>query len=393
MSDCHSCADQWAEGGCDFLNPEFDSNVSRTIEINGDFAYIIKGYNLQPGQHAIVELVSGYGSATMYTPFIVDGRRMELNVDTTLLVLKNTGRYRVVVVDDAGAPVTPGLLMPTLCAEKADQSCGCSPGTDLAELPVAPCPPVTVTLDATVAKQITASVSGGPGSATLMPGGLTLLGNGPFVFMGLADATQYVVTFVSDCGSKAAGSAMTLAAVVPPVYCPSFALDACGCDEMGFGYRDNALRDPAATVAVTACDGETVMWIYPAAGVTGTVRHEVPYSEDDITTLGYMANNSDCAPPQSAITNVQVTNNFAPTTNVAAPVVNNAFSPTTNVAAPNVVTNVAAPNVVTNVAAPTVVLPAPNLVAAQWLGDEAVLQLTRSDGTVVTTPPIPACDN
>lgn len=377
MSDCIDCADQWASGGCDFLNPDAFSHVSRTIEINGDYAYVLKGYNLQPGQHAVVELVSGYGAATMYVPLIQNGLRLELNSKTTTIVLKNTGRYRVVVVDDAGEPITPGPAMPTLCAEKAEQSCGCSEGTPLPEDPPEPCPPVTVELDASVAKTITATVTGGPGTATLTPGGLALIGEGPFVFQALEDGKQYVVTFESDCGSKASAAAVTLEAVADPVYCPSFLYDACGCDEVGYGYRDNALKDPAATVQVTACDGSTVMWIYPTAGVTGAVRHEVPYSEEDGTVLGYMANNSDCAPPVSATTIVNVTNHFKPTTNVT-----NEFSPTTNVAAPTV-----------NVEAPTVVLPAPNIVAAQWVGTDAALKLTRSDGTVIETDPIPACDN
>lgn len=377
MSDCVDCAAQWAAGGCDFLNPDFTSNVSKTIEINGDFAYLLKGYNLQPGQHAIVELVSGYGDMTMYTPYIVNNRRMELNSETTMLVLKNTGRYRVVVVDAAGDPVEPGLMMPMLCAEKAEQSCGCSEGTPLPEDPPEPCPPVTVELDASVAKTITATVTGGPGTATLTPGGLALIGEGPFVFQALEDGKQYVVTFESDCGSKASAAAVTLEAVADPVYCPSFLYDACGCDEVGYGYRDNALKDPAATVQVTACDGSTVMWIYPTAGVTGKVRHEIPYIENGTTVLGYLANQSDCAPPVSATTIV----------NVAAPVVNvapvNNFSPTTNVAAPNV--SVTPVNNIT--------MPAPNVVAVDWVGTDGALKITSSDGSTITTDPIPACDN
>lgn len=369
MSDCHSCEQDFANSGCDFLNYTSPTNISKTIEINGDFAYVLKGYNLQAGQHAVVEVISGYGDGTIATPYIVNGKRMELNKDTSVLVLKNSGRYRVVVVDDAGKDVAPGPLMPTLCAEKAEQSADCcDQGTKQPEPPPPPCPAVTVSLNATVAKRITATVTGGPGTATIQPGGLSLLGNGPFVFDALDDGKQYVVTFVSDCGSKAAASAVTKAAAT--VYCPSFLYDACDCGEVGYGYRDNALKDPAATVKVTACDGATVMWIYPAAGVTGKVRHEVPYTEDGNTVLGYLANQSDCAPPVSPTTIV----------NVAAPVVN--VSPVNNVTAQNAFAPIN-----------NVTLPAPNVVAAEWVGSDAALKITQSDGTTITTAPIPACDN
>jgi hypothetical protein len=165
--------------------------------------------------------------------------------------------------------------------------------------------------------------------------------------------------------------------VVPPVYCPSFYLDTCGCNEVGYAYRDNALRDPAATVAIVDCLGDTAAWIYPAAGVTGTVRHEVPYYENNVL-LGYAANQSDCAPPVRANTTVNVA---APavTTNVAAPVV--------NVAAP--VTNVAAPTV--NVAAPSVTLPAPTLVATAVSPTGVVTNTLSNGNTVVSNEPAANC--
>lgn len=364
MSECHSCNQDVADAGCDFLRPESNSNISKTIEIDGSYSYILKGYNIEPGTHAVVEIVSGYGDSIMTTPFVINGRRMELNSDTSVLVLKNAGRYRVVVVDDSGAPVPGGEAIPTICAERAEQSCGCSEGTDMSAKPP-PCPAVTVTLDASVDSQITATVTGGPGTATITPGGMALYGTGPFVFDGLASGMSHVVMFVSDCGSKGSASAKTNAAIPVIEYCPSFRFDGCDCDEVGFGYRDNALKDPAATVKVTACDGATVMWIYPNEGVTGNVRHEVPYSEDGgNTVLGYLANQSDCAPPHCCDTNVYVTNKFSPQ-----------FKPTTNVAAPNVT------------------LPAPNVVAADWVGIDGEMKITLSDGSTVTTDPIPACDN
>ena len=362
MSECNSCNQDIADSSCDFLRPESNSNISKTIEIDGSYSYILKGYNIEPGTHAVVEIVSGYGDSIMTTPFVINGRRMELNSDTSVLVLKNAGRYRVVVVDDSGAPVPGGEAIPTICAERSEQSCGCSEGT---APPAAPCPPVTVSIDASVAKTITATVTGGPGKATLMPGNIVMYGSGPFVFYGLDEGKQYSVIFSSDCGQNGSANATTIPAVIVPEYCPSFRYEGCDCNEVGFAYRDNALKDPAATVQVTACDGATVMWIYPEAGVTGNVRHEIPYSEDGgATILGYLANQSDCAPEKSQTTIV----NVYPTTNVAAPKVT--VNPVNNIT-----------------------LPAPNVVSADWTGSDAALKLTLSNGATVITPPIPACDN
>jgi hypothetical protein len=142
----------------------------------------------------------------------------------------------------------------------------------------------------------------------------------------------------------------------PPVYCPSLRLDVCGCSEIGFAYRTGDSIDPAATVAVLACDGTTAGFIYPAAGVGHTVAYE-----DSGVVLGYMQNQSACAPEQAMVINNYVT------TNVAAPTVNNAFAPTTNVAAP------------------TVVLPAPT-VASQVLDANDAIVTTLTNGTVFTTP-------
>jgi hypothetical protein len=343
--------------GCDFLNPSSKSNISHVIEVgDGAGAYILRGYNIQPGQHLVVEIVSGTGDGTMTAQHWMNGKRLELNTDNTVLMLKNSGRYRVVAVDDAGKPIPAGLLMPTVCAEKADSVCGCSEGT---EPPKPVCPSVTVTLDASVAKQLTATVVGGPGIIELTPSGYVQYGSGPFVFTGLEEGKSYVATFVSDCGSKGSAGAITKAAA--PTYCPGLRFEACDCADTGFGYYDNALKDPAATVKVTACDGTTVMWIYPTSGMTGNVRHEVPYSEVDGVVLGYLANNSDCAPPASCCTTVSVA---APVVNVAAPAVTN-----------------------------NVTLPAPTVVSTEWVGTDGALKITLSDGSSVTSQPIPACDN
>jgi hypothetical protein len=133
----------------------------------------------------------------------------------------------------------------------------------------------------------------------------------------------------------------------PPEYCPSFYLDTCGCNEAGYAYRDNALRDPAATVAIVDCLGGTAAWVYPTAGITGVVRHEVPYYENNVL-LGYAANQSDCAPPLRATTTV-------------------------------------------NVAAPSITLPAPTLVATAVSPTGVVTNTLSNGSTVVSNEPAANC--
>lgn len=153
---------------------------------------------------------------------------------------------------------------------------------------------------------------------------------------------------------------LTIAACVPvaptPVYCPSFRLDVCDCNEIGFAYRAGDSIDPAATVQILDCEGIAVGFGYPTPRVGATV----PYTENNVV-IGYLQNQSACAPEASTTVNVYNTNN------VAAPTVNNAFAP------------------VTNVAAPTVVLPAPT-VASQTLNANDAIVTTLTDGTVFTTP-------
>jgi hypothetical protein len=178
--------------------------------------------------------------------------------------------------------------------------------------------------------------------------------------------TQYssIVAFVSDIKalvtgatynpttctfSAPAGSVFPNLAVVacvpvvvpptPPVYCPSFRLDVCGCGEIGFAFRAGDSTDPAATVPLLACDGTTIGLMYPAAGV----GHTVAYEEGGVV-LGYLQNQSACAPELQAVTNV-----------------------------------------FTTVAAPTVVLPAPT-VASQVLNANDAIVTTMTNGTVFTTP-------
>jgi hypothetical protein len=210
----------------------------------------------------------------------------------------------------------------------------------------------------------------------------------------------------------------------PPVYCPSLRLSCDG--QPGYGFHLMDPKDPAATVEMAPCAGDTStdsIWIYASAGP----GHTIKIMDCDGVVIGYAANRSDCAPdcgcPETVInvnnTNnvaaptvnvaapeVTVTpvNNFTPTTNVAAPAVTNNFTPTTNVAAPAVTnnftptTNVAAPAVTnnftptTNVAAPEVNITqaAPNLVA-QVIADDGTITSTLSDGSTVVSNPLPSC--
>lgn len=129
--------------------------------------------------------------------------------------------------------------------------------------------------------------------------------------------------------------------VVPPVYCPSFRMDVCDCNEIGFAYRTGDSIDPAATVAILACDGTTVGYAYPTPRVGATV----PY-EDNGVVIAYLQNQSLCAPETSTVVNNYHT---------------------------------------TNVAAPTVVLPAPT-VASQTLDANDAIVTTMTNGIVFTTP-------
>jgi hypothetical protein len=233
----------------------------------------------------------------------------------------------------------------------------------------------------------------------------------------------------NDCGAVRWTATATVCG-----YCPSLRVSCDG--QSGFGFHEMDPKDPAATVEMAPCAGDTSvdsLWIYPSAGP----GHTVKVTDCDGVLIGYAVNKSDCAPdcgcndpvinikttvaapvvnvaapevtnnfaPTTNVAAPKVTNNFAPTTNVAAPAVNvrapevtNNFAPTTNVAAPEVTTNVAAPEVTnnfaptTNVAAPEVNITqaAPNLVA-QVIADDGTITSTLSDGSTVVSNPLPSC--
>lgn len=75
-------------------------------------------------------------------------------------------------------------------------------------------------------------------------------------------------------------------------YCPSLPVS-CGC-EPGFGYHIDDPKDPAATVEMAPCPGDTSvdsLWLYPTSGP----GHTVKITDCDGVLIGYAANRSDCA--------------------------------------------------------------------------------------------------
>lgn len=207
----------------------------------------------------------------------------------------------------------------------------------------------------------------------------TVTGAVTWVDTGSTRCTNFVLEKqqINDCGST-----KWVATATNCGYCPSLPVSCDG--QSGFGYHVLDPKDPAATVEMAPCAGDAsvdALWIYPTAGP----GHTVKITDCDGALIGYAVNKSDCAPECGCQkeTVVKISNNFSPTTNVAAP------SVTTNVAAP-AVTNNFAPT--TNVAAPdvSVTLPAPNIVAHQFDAD-GVLTSTLSNGDTVESNPLPSC--
>lgn len=167
---------------------------------------------------------------------------------------------------------------------------------------------------------------------------------------------------------------------VPVTYCPSMRLSCSG--GAGFGFHEMDPKDPAATVELAPCAGDTSTdssWIYPTAGP----GHTVKVADCDGVFIGYAANRSDCAPDCGCPeTTVNVTNKFAPVTNVAAPEVfiTNRFNPVNNF---EPTTNVAAPEV-------NIDLPEPSLVAMN-IGNDGAVTATLSSGETVVSNPLPSC--
>ena len=143
------------------------------------------------------------------------------------------------------------------------------------------------------------------------------------------------------------------------VYCASMRLNG-----GGYGYHENDMRDPAATVVIQPCAGDTSVdkiYIYPTAAPGRTARQ----ADCDGNLIGYGVNKSDCAAdcgcPETVV-------------NVAAPKVTNNFAPTTNVAAPDVTITQAGPSLV-----------------AHALSEDGVLTSTLSNGSTVVSNPLPSC--
>ena len=82
----------------------------------------------------------------------------------------------------------------------------------------------------------------------------------------------------------------------PVEFCPSIPLNG-----GGFGYHEFDVRDPAATVVITPCPGDTSVdpiYIYPTAAPGRTARQ----ADCDGNLIGYGVNQSACAvaPPAAS---------------------------------------------------------------------------------------------
>lgn len=246
-------------------------------------------------------------------------------------------RLRAVVTGyDFSAAPFPGeiIVYPSTSTITNDVMRGCCPDP----VAIVPAPPVTAT------------VSPCPVPVCFTWGGETYNSIVAFAndIKSLVSGATYNVatcTFSAPAGSvfpplMVVACAPVVVPPTPPVYCPSLRMDVCGCGtDIGFAYRNGDSIDPAATVDILACDGATIGYAYPSAGVGHTVAYE-----DNGVVVGYLQNRSACAPEVSPVTNVYTT-----------------------------------------VAAPTVVLPAPT-VASQVLDANDAIITTMTDGTVFTTP-------
>jgi hypothetical protein len=287
-----------------------------------------------------------FPSETAWQPLMCcEGKKVTLNAASPYIVIDAPQHVRLralITGYDFSAAPFPGevIVYPSTSTITNDTMRGCCPD------PVVIAPP---------APQVTATVSICPVPACFTWGGAQYNSIAAFVsdVKDLVPGAGYnplTCTFSAPAGTVF--PSLAIVACVPvtptPVYCPSLRLDTCDCREIGFAYRLGDSIDPAATVSVLACDGTTVGFAYPTPRVGATV----PYEENNVV-IGYLQNQSACAPEAS-----QVINNYV-TTNVAAPVV--------------------------SVAAPTVVLPAPT-VASQVLDANDAIVTTMTNGTVFTTP-------
>lgn len=91
---------------------------------------------------------------------------------------------------------------------------------------------------------------------------------------------------VNDCGT------LRWTATGETCYCPSLSISCEG--QPGFGYHEMDPKDPAATVEMAPCPGDTStdsIWIYPSAGK----GHTIKITDCDGNVIGYAANCSNCA--------------------------------------------------------------------------------------------------
>lgn len=338
---------------------------------------ILSGINLGASIVTVERVIEGDCDEKYYLPMQTSvGCALLVTSATPMQPIKVAGYYRLCI-----SPANPDALLGQEYVDSDSAAC-CSIN--------AQCQP------ATVLSAVTEAVTGLP-----CPLPATFMYNGAQTTLSafIADIKAQVTGATwTGCGFSAPAPAafppLVVSAVpVPvPVYCPSQPLL-----DGGFGYHIADPKDPAATVEIAPCAGDTStdsIWVYPTAGA----GHTAKVVSCDGTLIGYGANQSNCAVTCPCPDMNVTVNNAAPVNNVnvaapnvsIAPAVNN-FAPSTSVAAP-AVTNNFAPT--TNVAAPNVVMP-PAPVTGLTIGQTGAITLVSTNAagqqTIITSNDLPSC--
>ena len=102
-----------------------------------------------------------------------------------------------------------------------------------------------------------------------------------------------VVEEVNNCGTKRWTTTTEVCGYSPSVPFVIEVFDGCcGGNQVGYMYHPDEDKDPAATVAVTDCDGVVWGYIYP----TATTGRTLPVGACDEQPIGYAVNQSTTAP-------------------------------------------------------------------------------------------------
>ena len=102
-----------------------------------------------------------------------------------------------------------------------------------------------------------------------------------------------VVEEVNNCGTKRWTTTTEVCGYSPSVPFVIEVFDGCcGGNQVGYMYHPDEDKDPAATVAVTDCDGVIWGYIYP----TATTGRTLPVGACDEQPIGYAVNQSTTAP-------------------------------------------------------------------------------------------------